>query len=156
MGRRGPPPKPSALVEYEGNPGKKPDNVGEPKPPLMTHADPPMELPPMGMQIWDTLVPMLARIKLVTEADLMAYWRYCDLFARYLQLREYVIDQEKLNRGKPYVGPEDQRMIRIAEKLAKLEGEFGMTPAARARIQIETDPSSDINETGNFLFGDAA
>ncbi len=72
MGRRGPAPKPTVLVLMEGNRGKRPINKREPKPDEFRHK-PPEHLDAQAKKEWNRLVPILTRMKVLTEALLDIY-----------------------------------------------------------------------------------
>src|SRR5260370_23139127 len=72
MGYRGPIPKPSAIARAEGNPGKRRLNDCEPQPRATTPRCPD-HLDAQAKKEWKHLVPVLRRMKVLTEADGMTF-----------------------------------------------------------------------------------
>src|SRR5580704_2760820 len=70
MGYRGPIPKPSAIARAEGNPGKRRLNDCEPQPRATTPRCPD-HLDAEAKKEWKRLVPVLRRMRVLTEADWM-------------------------------------------------------------------------------------
>ena len=73
---RGRKPKPTALKLIEGNPGKRPINGHEPKPPASKPTCP-SHLSPTAKAEWKRLAEALHRIGLLTQADRTALAAYC-------------------------------------------------------------------------------
>lgn len=168
MGHRGPPPKPTAIRELEGNPGKRPLNKFEPRPPKISTVAPPEWLSDIGKLYWARLVPMLSRMGVLTEADLPLLERYCDALSDWHSYREFlsknrtngypVYDYQRKTfdkDGKPIVAishvqlfPHGARKLRLSEHLLRIEQHFGMTPAARSRILVGEDAPPIIPDAG--------
>src|SRR5437879_3919457 len=68
MGLRGPAPKPTSLVVLEGNRGRRPINDREPKP-RAVRPKCPAYLDEAGQKEWKRLIPILTRMRILTEAD---------------------------------------------------------------------------------------
>lgn len=160
---------PTALAQLRGNPGKRRRPRGEPKPaaelpeaPLEFQADGPAGraegITEAARREWDRLVPELYRLGLLTKIDRQALIAYCTACG----VREYALLQiRKLglviktgqkttvlpNRTKitsggtliqsPFVSMHNQAV----DKLVKIAGEFGMTPASRSRIDVHDAPA---------------
>jgi len=159
MGLRGPPPKPSAIRQLEGDAGHKGLPKFEPQPTKLRSAEPPSRFSQRAKNYWYRLCPMLARLGLLTEADLIVLERYCDFLDEYEKCIEFldkagdicypiketveVTDPisgqtKKIERVKylqPF--PHVARKMRVSEHLLKIEQHFGMTPASRTRIMVE-------------------
>ena len=76
MGLRGPAPKPRALAIAEGNPGKRPLNGFEPEP-RRKRPKCPDYLDDEAKREWRRLVPILERMRVLTEADGLALAGLC-------------------------------------------------------------------------------
>ena len=72
MATRGRKPKPTAMKELEGNPGKHPLNASEPKPKKKAPACPKW-LEPEAKKEWKRLAPSLEAMGVLTQADLTAF-----------------------------------------------------------------------------------
>lgn len=158
MGRRGPAPKPTALKKAAGNPGKRQLNDGEPVPPAGL-IEPPDWLGESGRAIWDQLAPTMVVMQTLTTADVLPFARYCELFARWLELRELMWKNKSVYPVKDQKGqvryvaehPWSVELRRLTAQLLQLEREFGLTPSARSRIQVM--PTATQKQTSD---GDAA
>ena len=92
MGLRGPAPKPTAVEIFEGRPGRRPINPLEPRPPEFgpdaAKKACPKHLNAEEKKHWRHYAPILARMRVLTEADLMALEQLCVLSAQWVELME--------------------------------------------------------------------
>lgn len=159
---RGPKPKPAA-VRDQTNPVRskrkpKPDAVQVAEAVLIGGTTPPAWLTGKGLDIWNDRAALLASARLLTEADVLAFARYCRNFARWLANVD-ILDKEgetyesesahgKLKRAHPAFLIAD----RLERQLLAAEDRFGLNPSERQRImasRMNTGASGD-------LFGGAA
>lgn len=148
MGRRGPPPKPTALKLAAGNPGRRKLNVqDEPKPEPGAGA-PPDWLGDDARAIWFQLAPPMTRSGLATTVDERTLGRYCVLLALWIRASKACQKAQSQayptkNRKGQITGhrelPAFAELRRLGPQLLQLEREFGLTPAARTRIRLERD-----------------
>ncbi|MBK9170693.1 MAG: phage terminase small subunit P27 family [Bryobacterales bacterium] len=148
MGQRGPIPKPSAIERAEGYPGKRATNRREPKPREVVPRCP-AHLDTIARREWRRLVPILRRMRVLTEADEIPLANLCITYSTLIQA------QTKLNEtGILYKGPSGYvqqspvlSIIRQSiETLNRLSREFGLTPAARTRIMMQDEaPRIDMD-----------
>jgi P27 family predicted phage terminase small subunit len=142
MGRRGPPPKPSARRRLEGNPGKRALPVHEVVPPTTPETfsgDVPTELKdhPIASAEWTRLAPMLWRIRLVTDADKSALLACCLEWQRYLNATEQVRQLGMVVNtpsGYPMPNPYVSIATRALVACTRLWQELGLTPSSRSRV----------------------
>lgn len=147
MGARGPAPKPRALKEAMGNPGRRRLNDNEPVPPPGDVA-PPSWLSPTGREVWLQLAPVMNAMRVLTTADVWSFGRYCENFARWLELRAFLAG--KGPQSTTYAIKDDAGNVRCVQEipqareyrlldaiLTRSEREFGLTPSARSRIRVE-------------------
>ena len=91
MGQRGRKPKPSAIRLLEGNAGKRPINLREPKP--EKKAPPcPKWLDPEAKKEWRRLSKKLEQLGILTEADMSVFASYCQAYARWKAAEEIIHD----------------------------------------------------------------
>ncbi len=138
MGLRGPAPAPTALKIMRGNPGKRPINKSEPKP-RKFKSKPPDHLDPEAVAEWKRLVPILKRMKVLTEADYMALGTLCVAYSTMAKAQKQLTTAGLLYKTQSgYVQPSPLMGIitRNMEIVKKHLAEFGMTPASRSRIQM--------------------
>jgi len=149
MGLRGPAPKPTSLKAAAGNPGRRQLNEGEPIPPK-GEVVPPRWLGEEARQVWDAVAPVCIAMKTLTVADVYAFGKYCECFARWLELTALLRQKGSIYtlkdaKGKPkYVHefPQAAEQRRLYELLLRMEVQFGLTPAARSRINVKVEPAA--------------
>ena len=151
MGRRGPPPKPTALRIAEGNPAKRPLNTREPTP-EQKRPSCPSWLDDDGKACWREIVPQLEKMGLLTRIDRQALMNYCDTFARWKRAVDFIrkhgeVIPIKTEDGKAIKYLQQVPQVAIAKNLlAVLRGyqqDFGLTPAARSRLIVPGDGEPD-------------
>jgi P27 family predicted phage terminase small subunit len=136
--------KPTALRLIEGNRSKRPLPKNEPKPRIGTPL-PPAHLDAYALQEWQRIAPELELIGLLSTIDGAALAAYCMCISRWMQAEEALARmkaRDKLTSAlmiktangtaiqNPLIGVAN-RSMNMAIKFAS---EFGMSPAARARL----------------------
>ena len=138
MGRR---PKPTELKILEGNPGKRKLNKREPKPTSLVPACP-AHLKGIARQAWLKYSGELYRLKLMTNVDTIALEGLCVAVARALKA-DRILEKEGFTirtiQGNVIQRCEVSISKSSWEAVRKFLSEFGMTPAARSRIQMEIE-----------------
>jgi len=141
MGLRGPAPKPTSLVILEGNRGRRPINDREPKP-LAVRPKCPTYLDEAGQKEWKRLIPILLRMRILTEADGIALANLCQAYSTMTKAQEQLNKAGILYKTKsgyiqqsPLLGIVNSQ-IEIINRLCR---EFGLTPSARSRILTQQD-----------------
>jgi len=154
----GPPPKPTALKVIAGNPGKKALPKGEPKPKVEMPAMP-RHLSTEARIEWERLGPVLVRLKLLTRLDRAAFAAYCQAWARHVEAEEQIAKASALaftGNGYPIVNPWHTISKQAVDQMSKFLGEFGLTPAARTRINAphvpDLEPGNEEDQPGNVPF----
>lgn len=147
-------PKPRALRELAGNPGKRPlpetilpDDAltgdGETAQPVtVVTLEPPAWLArnKFAAEEWRRLAPMLQKLRLLHEIDGTAFANYCLLYAEWRKAADAIT-----RRGTSYktvtkhgtmerLRPEFRVMTECTRLMQRMLSEFGLTPSARARI----------------------
>jgi P27 family predicted phage terminase small subunit len=148
MGYRGPIPKPSAIARAEGNPGKRRLNDGEPQPRATTPRCPD-HLDAEAKKEWKRLVPVLRRMKVLTEADWMTLANLCQIWSTMVKAQKMLTERGilyKTPNGYIQQSPFFSMVNQCVDTITKLSREFGLTPAARSRMvaQTETEPEDDL------------
>jgi P27 family predicted phage terminase small subunit len=155
-GRR---PKPTEIKRLQGNPGKRPLNKAEPRPPAASTAMPRGRLPKDGQRMWKAVAPLLSGLGVLTEADLPALEMLCLHYSVARAALEEMLKDGRIeaedDEGRRYVVKEG-----IAVSTPTLDSikkhpaasvfrensqafksylqEFGLTPASRVRLKVDT------------------
>jgi P27 family predicted phage terminase small subunit len=154
---RGRRPKPNALKELAGNPGKRKLNPKEPKF-APSEAEAPPYLADAAKDEWDRIAPTLLAQKILTVADRQALAGYCQAFADW-QRAQKVLNRGGKNGGftfKTGNGYVQQRPeVAIAQKalslMLKFGVEFGLTPSSRSRMHAGGEGAGDDPEDRKFF-----
>lgn len=138
MGRRGPPPTPSALNALHGNPSHRPINAEEPKPDAVTSVAAPRWLDGDARLIWDELALELHRLGLLTKLDVSVLAGACRWWAIYRQADRALRRGGLVQRTKA-VGKTARPELGIAQKAfseaVAVFGRFGVTPSDRTKLK---------------------
>jgi len=149
---RGRKPKPTELKLLEGNPGKRPLNKNEPKPEKKAPRCPSW-LEPEAKKEWKRMAKTLEAIGVLTQVDAAAFAGYCQAYARWKEAEEFLSKHGTIFKT-PSGYIQQVPQVSIAQTYLKVMkdfcSEFGLTPAARTRIQVDAssqdagDPMEDI------------
>lgn len=142
-------PKPTYLKVVRGNPGKRPLNQNEPKPPKaqrLPQAPDIIRLDPIAFKQWKTVGRHLLAMKALHGADLSALEQYCVWYSHWYRAEELLQKSGKdiLGNGKDvgfYQHPWLSVARRSSDQMLKFMTEFGLTPSSRSRIQLYQDAS---------------
>lgn len=146
MGRRGPPPKPTALQILSGNPGKRPINPREPQPQRGAPRCPAW-LGAEARKVWRRLVQELTAMRVLTTADGDALAAYCQTYVQWREATEflgkhgfvYPIRDEKGRMKCMQQWPQVAIARNLLLVLRAYQQEFGLTPASRSRITLPAE-----------------
>ena len=138
---------PTALKVVGGT--NRPDRANhlEPEPRLLAldELDPPAHLDPRSAAVWDELAPMLRRLQVLTEADLIAFEMLCDAVADYRYAR--IVRGDEFVLISPRTGAEMISQWFLSASIASKRAEafmskFGMDPVSRSRVMVQ--PQGDL------------
>ncbi len=155
-GRR---PKPEAVKDAQGNPGRRKQKNQADTPDAPTKLDgAPQELSDAARKVWDTIAPGLKQLRFLKDTDRPAFARYCEHAVKWWKLTKDLEDNGlsylsesahgKLERVRPNFLIRD----RIERKLEALEDRFGMNPAARQQIMMRLAGIAPTNPGDGDLF----
>lgn len=164
MGRRGPVPKSNAEKSATGNPGKRRLVDDEPLPPPGEIVAPDW-LGPEARKIWDRQAPIGIAMRTLTTADIGAFARYCECFARYVELNRFLM--KKGPAGTTYKLTDEKGKLRciveipqaieyrrLHELLIKLEESFGLTPGSRSRLRVTPNELAPVAAAASLTQAD--
>lgn len=143
MGRRGPRPKPTALIRAGSCSWRGHRNRHEPRPPA---GNPPCPkwLDPEAKKMWRRVLRHLQAVNLLTPLDGNILARYCESWVRYkravLFLRQYG-ETYRINRPDGTLAcllpfPQAVMASKLSAELLRMEQELGFSPSARSRIVV--------------------
>jgi P27 family predicted phage terminase small subunit len=147
---RGRKPKPPGLDALQGNPSKRaPKDLKDARqdrpvaPPVdrkRSHVAPPKWLAADARAIWAIVAPELQRMQFLGAADAIAFGRYCQWLARYLELEKATRKAKvvKTTRSRAVtmerIAKSFQVLTVIDKQLRDYEDRFGMNPRERTAI----------------------
>lgn len=137
MGRRGPPPQPTALKLERGNPGKRALNRQEP---VFTPADdtPPADLKGHALARWNELAPDLCRQGLLTVASRFCLRDYCIQEAEIITLERLLA---RTARRDPIRSTWEKELKSKRVECRQYGAQFGLTPATAAGVKAAKAPT---------------
>jgi P27 family predicted phage terminase small subunit len=152
MAQRGRKPKPTALKELEGNPGKRELNKNEPKPEKRAPRCPDW-LNEEAKKEWRRTAKQLERLGILTEIDMAAFAGYCQAFARWKEAEEFISKHGTIVKT-PSGYWQQVPQVSIAQTYLKIMHkfceQFGLTPSARSRINAD-NAQHDIDDPMEFI-----
>lgn len=130
---------PTNLKLLRGNPGHRPLNDAEPKPPKPARLpSPPVELSDAAKAEWRRTGKQLLAVGLLTGLDVPLFAGYCEAYARWLEATKTLAKTPMLikgQRGELIANP----LLRVARDLqasfSRTLLEFGMSPVSRSRVK---------------------
>lgn len=137
---RGRKPKPTALKLMDGNPGKRRLNAKEPKANIEV-PDCPETLNDLARAEWDRITVELVKAGMLTNLDRAALALYCQTWAIWIEAEERVKTKGRVfvsKSGHPLLNPWHSIATKAFGDLKAIASEFGLTPSARSRIDIDT------------------
>jgi P27 family predicted phage terminase small subunit len=149
MGRRGPKPTPTKLLDIRGSWRAK-TRPDEPQPPALTKATPPTWLSEKAKLHWKETAPCLIELGLLTVLDTHAWAMACEAFAHWMVLSDLIakegmiLETETGSRLHPALRAEEKQF----ELYLKISREFGCTPASRVSLHVQPP---EVNELDEFL-----
>lgn len=138
---RGRKPTPTALKVVRGNPGGRPLNEHEPKPPRASPEKIPDWLSPQAREHWPEVAKQLADAGVLTDLDRPALAQYCEAFVIWRQAYDKVLKfglVVKAQSGFPVQSPYLSIAKQQSERMLRILTEFGCTPASRTRVTAST------------------
>lgn len=148
--------KPTALRVLEGNPGRRPLPVNEPKPaPIAPRC--PAWLSKEAKKEWRRIAPLLMRLKLLTQVDMSTLAAYCHSYAQLIAAEAYLSKHglgyaiPHLNEEGKLVGmrtgewPQVRTARKCKEEIATFSAMFGLSPVDRSRLSV---PGADAEDSG--------
>jgi P27 family predicted phage terminase small subunit len=158
----GPPRTPTKILELRGSWLAKKRRRREPQPPPAQGTPRcPQWLEPSAKAVWRQLAPRLAQLGLLTPLDVFAFARYCEHYAEWQRCREFIHDHGSRYAVRDESGqvvavrlfPEAIQERMHSKLLVDIEREFGLTPAARAKLAdgLPEPPGSDPEDKSRFF-----
>lgn len=133
---RGRKPIPTRLKLISGNPGKRPLNRHEPKPPSALPTCP-SHLNPTGKAEWKRLIHALDRLGMITDLDRSALAAYCQAYGKWVEAERKARETPPLIRTpagyiqpSPWLGIANKNL----ELMHKFMTELGLSPSSRTRV----------------------
>lgn len=152
MGKRGPPPKPTALKKLQGTfrPDRAPSN--EFKPAVGAPAKPDY-LDDIASAQWDRVVAQLSEHKVLATVDGAALEAFCVNYSAAVRFQKRA-DAKPMVKT-PFgvkVNPACGEARKHWALVKQFGAEFGLTPSSRTRVGTKP-PADKKDETADFLFG---
>ena len=142
-GRR---PKPTAVKQLAGNPGKRALNQQEPKP-RSKRPKMPAEFRGTRKEFhWRRLTRELGGMQVLSSADEFALAQLCDALFEYENAQQKLDEQGEVfftEKGHPVPSPYEGKKNKSRAAIMKILIEFGLTPASRSRIQLPEGKAVD-------------
>lgn len=134
---RGRKPKPTARKEAAGNPGKRALNKDEPDFGVVTGIDAPEWIIGHAKEMWDRVVPLLCKQKVLQMTDLHNVEIFCTAYGNWRDAQTEVASRGILvpgAQGGLIKNPALTAINETARQMATFGGMLGLDPASRTRL----------------------
>ncbi|MBE6068072.1 MAG: phage terminase small subunit P27 family [Clostridium lundense] len=156
MAQRGRKPKPTAVKELEGNPGKRALNEFEPKPQKKAPKCPSW-LDTEAKKEWRRVAKQLEELGVLTEVDMAAFAGYCEAYARWKEAEEFISMHGTIVKT-PSGYWQQVPQVSIAQTYLKIMikfcEQFGLTPSSRSRIVADKSSNEYLDPMEMMLRGE--
>jgi len=140
----GPRPKPTAQLKLSGSRIAKYNRLGEPEPGLGVPPRPEW-LSDSAVEVWDQVVKILSNMQVLTVADGLMISRYCELWVDWRDANSWIRQHGTTYPLKNADGtvkyhvqlPQVSIRNNVGRELRAIECEFGLSPSARTRINVD-------------------
>ena len=153
---RGAKPKATVLKLITGNPGRRPLNQKEAKPPAVI-PDPPELMKGAALDEWKRVTPLLADVGLIAKLDRAIIAAYCMAWARWIDCERMLETTGlivKAPNGYPMYSPYLSASNKALDQVRQLSEQIGLSGSSRSRIKTN-DPASEADPAEAFLRGSA-
>ena len=153
---RGAKPKATVLKLITGNPGRRPLNPKEAKPPAVI-PDPPEMMKGAALDEWKRVTPLLADVGLIAKLDRAIIAAYCMAWARWIDCERMLETTGlivKAPNGYPMYSPYLSASNKALDQVRQLSEQIGLSGSSRSRIKTN-DPASETDPAEAFLRGSA-
>jgi len=154
VGRRGPPPLPSALKRARGTYQRCRENPAEPRGTSGVPEAPP-GLDARERAEWDALGERLSTMGVLQKHQVEALELLVRAKVRYLRLAAKVREMGEVladAKGELYRNPHAIAMEKAEVEFRRLLLEFGLTPAAATRVRAEAEQAAEGDATARRFF----
>ena len=146
---------PASIKEMKGTLQNCRENKDAPKPGRASILEPPAHLNEIAAAEYARKAELLDRLGVFKEGDDVALAAYADAYARWVHAVELYNKTGPLvkdKKGNPARNPIAYAINNAVDTMYRFLTEFGLTPASRTRIKVDTKPSE--NEWEVFSSGD--
>lgn len=128
--------KPTAVKALAGNPGKRKLNKSEPQPIRSGAPKAPTWVGYFGGILWKQLANDLDKLGLLTNIDLVMFGALCERYDAYRNALKVIKKEGRTYKANGMIKkrPEVDMAKESLKELRMVASEFGMSPAARARV----------------------
>jgi P27 family predicted phage terminase small subunit len=149
---RGPKPDPTVLKLIKGNPGRRPLNLDEAKPPVVI-PEPPELLKGEALEEWQRITLLLADVGLIARLDRTVIAGYCKAWERWVECERMLETTGIIVRspnGHPIYSPYLPAANKALDQLRQLADQIGLSGSARSRIRAG-EPAIPADAAEAFL-----
>lgn len=154
-GRSGRKPKPTQRKITAGNPGKRALNAAEPDFGLITDIDAPDWITGAGREMWERIVPLLCRQKVLQMTDLHNVEAFCVAYHHWRLAAEDVAEKGVVITGAsggPVKNPALTAINEARNQMATFGAMLGLDPASRQRL-VGGGKKETANPFGRLING---
>jgi P27 family predicted phage terminase small subunit len=108
------------------------------------NVSPPRWLRGAALREWRRLAPTLVELRILRPTDRAAFIALCVAVGEFEEtVRETSSSASLFDSGKVRRAPDLPRLLKLAETIRSLGGEFGLTPASRGRLALPGDEEKE-------------
>lgn len=149
MAKGGPAPEPTSLRIMKGNPSHRPINKAEPQPRAVAPTSP-IPLSERAIEFWNYFVPILASMKVLSEADGVPLANLCNAMCTLEEAQEMIKTEGLIMVSKSgwlQISPFQSLIQQQMKIIGDICSQFGLTPSSRTKIKSNDNKTT---EWGDF------
>lgn len=111
----------------------------------------PTGMDPLARVVWKRLAPIFEKFGLLTEVDGQMFEMFCEAWARWQYAKRRLAEVRKRGASRKTIRLAEVSVEQAEKSVRLLGNEFGLTPAARSRLNMPMLDELEADEFDEFI-----